>query len=64
VERLAEAEIRFKLNNRQFRTQARVMNVRPGDGVGFEFSPANAQSQEQLRNLIKELDAKAPKQDA
>jgi hypothetical protein len=32
--------------------------------VGFEFSPANAQSQEQLRNLIKELDAKAPKQDA
>ena len=33
----AEAEIRFKLNNREFKTHARVMNVRPGDGIGFQF---------------------------
>jgi hypothetical protein len=64
LERLAEAEIRFKLNNRQFRTQARVMNVRQGDGVGFEFSLANPKTEEQLRNLIQELDAAAPMQNA
>jgi PilZ domain len=62
LERLAEAEVRFKLNNRQFRTQARVMNVRPGDGVGFEFAHANAKVEEQVNNLIHELNASTPNQ--
>ena len=57
LERLAEAEIRFKLNNRQFRARARVMNVRPGDGVGIEFSFPNEQAEEQVRSLIQELSA-------
>lgn len=53
--RLAEAEIRFGLNNCQFRVQARVMSVRQGDGVGFEFLDLNPRTEEQLRNLIQEL---------
>jgi len=55
LKRLAEAEIRFKLINRQFRTRALVMNVRPGEGVGFEFVFANKQVEEQVKSLIQEL---------
>lgn len=54
-ERLAEAEIRFNLNNSQFKVQARVMSVRRGDGVGFEFVNSNPKTEELLRNLMQEL---------
>jgi hypothetical protein len=55
LERHAEAEMRFKLNNRQFRVRARVMSVLKGDGVGFEFLGVNRDTEELLRNLITEL---------
>jgi hypothetical protein len=55
LERLAEAEVRFKLNNRQFRVRARVMNVRHGDGVGLEFLDKNARCEDEIRRLIEEL---------
>ena len=57
-ERLAEAEIRFKLNKSQFRIQARVMSARKGDGVGFEFVDRNPKTQELLSNLMQELTRK------
>jgi PilZ domain len=60
----AEAEIRFRLNNREFRTQARVMNVRPGDGVGFRFVYSKAGIEAQVRGLIEYLNTKAPDQEA
>ena len=55
LERLAEAEVRFKLNNRQFKVRARVMSVRKGDGVGFEFLGVNRDAELLLNNLITEL---------
>ena len=55
LERLAEADLRFKLNNRQFKVRARVMNVRHGDGIGLEFLVETAQCEEQIRGLIEEL---------
>ena len=55
LERLAEADLRFKLNNRQFRVRARVMNVRHGDGIGLEFLGETAQCEAQIRGLIEEL---------
>ena len=54
-ERLAEAEIHFKLNNCQFRIRARVISARQGDGVGFEFAGLNPQTQGLLSNLMQEL---------
>jgi hypothetical protein len=54
-ERLAEAEVRFGLNNCQLRVQARVMSVRPGDGLGFEFLDLNPRTKELLNYLIQEL---------
>jgi hypothetical protein len=53
--RLCDAEIRFKLNDHQFRIRARVMSARQGDGVGFEFHDVNPQSEALLGNLIREL---------
>jgi hypothetical protein len=63
-ELFAEAEIRFKLRNCQFKTHARVRNVRPGEGVGFEFTFENAQTEEQIIGLIQELTVLAPIKDA
>lgn len=55
LEPLVEAEIHFKLNNRQFRMQARVMSARRGDGVGFEFTGVNPKPRELLGTLVQEL---------
>jgi hypothetical protein len=55
LECLADAEIRFRLNNRLFKTRVRLMSIRPDDGVGLEFLGVSARTREQLGNLIQEL---------
>ena len=57
----AIAEIRFHLNNRQYKTQAVVMNLRQGEGVGFQFHFAEADMADQIQNLIDELLAMEPR---
>ncbi len=62
VERLVEVDLRFKINNRHYHTAARVMNVRPGKGVGLEFSHTNRRTEELLRVLNETLNAAAPRE--
>ncbi len=56
----SEAIIRFRLKGRLFKTQVRLINIRPDNGVGFEFLSVNAQTSEQITNLIQELSLAAP----
>jgi hypothetical protein len=58
--RLAEVDLRFTLNNRPYRTRARVMDFRPGRGVALQFIFANAHAEEMFRELIWTLQAKEP----
>jgi hypothetical protein len=51
----AIAEIRFNLNNRQYKTPAVVMNLRQGEGVGFQFHFPSADAADQVQGLIDEL---------
>jgi hypothetical protein len=55
LKRLDEAEVRFGLNNCQLKVQARVMSVREGDGLGFEFLDLSPRTKELLSYLIQEL---------
>jgi len=57
----AIAEICFHLNNRQYKTQAVVMNLRQGEGVGFQFHFAEGDMADQIQNLIDELLAMEPR---
>jgi len=50
-----EVDLRFTLKNSHFRMAARVMDIRPGKGVGMEFIFPGSQPPEWLKNLIKEL---------
>lgn len=52
----AVASVRFNLQNRQYRVLARVANVRPGEGVGFEFQFEDARMETEIRHLVQELD--------
>lgn len=51
VERLAWIELRFRINGNHYRTSARVMNIRPGKGLGLEFSFTDKESKEWFRAL-------------
>jgi hypothetical protein len=64
LERLTLVNIRFTVNGNHYRTQARVMDVRPGQGVGVEFLFADQEAEAALRGLIYTLDAMASRRQA
>ncbi len=59
LERFMNVDIRFMVNNRYYHATARVMNIRPGSGVGLEFCPDDAHENEQLQKLLGNLSAAA-----
>jgi hypothetical protein len=52
LERLTEVDLLFVLNNREYRTLARVMKIRPGKGVGLEFVFSDLAAEESFKELI------------
>ena len=57
MEPQSEAAVRFNLRNRRYRVRAVVANVRPGAGVGFEFRFEDAQTENEIRCLVEEMNA-------
>jgi hypothetical protein len=55
LERLDGVELRFKVNNNRYRTYARVMDLRPGKGIGVEFIFTDPESRESIKALIDTL---------
>jgi PilZ domain len=60
LERLTDVEMLFRVNNCHFRTSARVMDIRPGKGLGVEFRPVDSQARELLQKLLQTLSDMAP----
>ena len=57
LEPATEVDLRFKLNEKRFKTPARVRNMIPGRGIGLEFAFSDTKHSESIRNLIKALHA-------
>ena len=57
LKRLAEIELRFSANGQQMSSLARVMDVRPGVGIGVEFLPGDPRMSERFREMIEQLKA-------
>jgi len=53
--RFAKIDLRFFVDDRHYRTRARVMDIRPGTGLGIEFFIENAQTEDALKRLIGQL---------
>jgi hypothetical protein len=51
LERLTEVDLIFVLNNRKYHTLARVMKIRAGKGVGFEFLFSDQAAEESFKQL-------------
>ena len=60
LERLAEVDVVFVLNKRRFQTLARVMDVRPGKGLGLEFVLSEPGTEESIKDLLQVLANEAP----
>jgi hypothetical protein len=60
LERLTEVDLLFLLNKHNYRTLARVINVRPGKGVGLEFVSHDPSTAESFKKLMKALVDSAP----
>lgn len=54
------AEVRFKINGRNYRCAALVRNIQPGVGTAFEFYLLSAAMKARLAGLIKELKEATP----
>lgn len=59
LKRLAEIELRFSANGHQLSSLARVIDVRPGKGIGVEFLPGDPGMNKRFRDLIEELKARS-----
>ena len=55
LKRFAEIELRFSANGQYLSSLARVMDVRPGKGVGVEFLPGDPRMTKRFRDLMEEL---------
>jgi hypothetical protein len=51
LERLTEVDLIFVLNNRKYHTRARVMKIRPKQGVGLEFLFSDQAAEESFKEL-------------
>jgi hypothetical protein len=52
-------DIHFKVNGKYYHAPARVMNIRPGKGVGLEFVFPDPQAAEWLSELLEALNVEA-----
>jgi hypothetical protein len=52
IDRFAEVELQFTAQGVHVRSLARVMDVRPGKGAGFEFLPGDPRLANSLATLI------------
>ncbi len=59
LRRFAQIELRFSANGHQVTSLARVVDVRPGKGVGVEFLPGDPRVNERLCNLLRQLGAQS-----
>jgi hypothetical protein len=59
LNKFAEIEIRFSANGQRLSSLARVMEVRPGEGVGIEFLPGDPRMDEQFHKLLERLSGAA-----
>lgn len=66
LERMTEVEVRFTAAGRHISFFARLMDIRPGKGAGFEFLPGDRGMQEAFLKLLQTLreatDAAPPSQ--
>lgn len=53
--RLSEVEIRFTVSELRQSALARVMDVRPGKGAGFEFLPGDPRLDQGFHQMIERL---------
>ena len=59
LKRFAEIELRFSAHGQHLSSLARVMDVRPGKGIGVEFLPGDPRMAKRFRDLIEQLKADA-----
>jgi hypothetical protein len=64
LERFIEVDLLFILNNHNYRAIARVMNLKPGEGVGLEFQFENPRTEESFKKLIQTISSAAPSREA
>jgi PilZ domain len=62
LKRFAEIELRFSANGQRLSSLARVIDVRPGKGVGVEFLPGDPRMNKSFRELIRLLKSQADAQ--
>jgi hypothetical protein len=55
LERFIEVDLSFILNNHSYRAIAKVMNFRPGEGVGLEFQFSNPRTEQAFKSLVQTL---------
>ena len=55
LKRHAEIELRFSANGQHLSSLARVMDIRPGKGVGIEFLRGDPRMDREFRELIERL---------
>lgn len=56
LKRLAEIELHFSAGGHYVTSLARVVEVRPGKGVGVEFLPGDPRLNQRFRDLLIELE--------
>ena len=59
LKKFAEIELRFSANGQHLSSLARVMDVRPGQGVGIEFLPGDPRMDQEFHELLERLRAAA-----
>jgi PilZ domain len=59
LKKFAEIELRFSANGQHLSSLARVMDVRPGQGVGIEFLPGDPRMDQEFHELLERLKAAA-----
>jgi hypothetical protein len=64
LKRFAEIELRFSANGQHLSSLTRVMEVRPGKGVGIEFLPGDPRMDQQFHELLERLSAAAAPESA
>jgi hypothetical protein len=57
LQRLTRVDMRIMVQKSCYHASARVMDVRPGKGLGLEFELADARAEEWIRELILALKA-------
>jgi PilZ domain len=55
LQRFAEIELRFSTHGQHLSSLARVMDVRPGRGVGVEFLPGDPRMSKRFHELLEKL---------